>query len=184
MKTVRIVSELGLCDLARQLGGHEPLLLELANAPLSISRLDLLRAVCGVQAPLMARFGGELESPLVEIACLAIESEWEPQSRLNLKGALAAPLLFRIGECELVRLVARHGLSLDPGLVLRPFRGSAARSAVALNFALSLADASRAGSERNALARELAAFRFVMTLPDRVEGVRAFLEKRSPHFDW
>jgi enoyl-CoA hydratase/carnithine racemase len=34
------------------------------------------------------------------------------------------------------------------------------------------------------MARELALFGLALSAPDRVEGVRAFRERRRPEFDW
>lgn len=157
--------------------------LELRQAPAGTTRLDLLRTCSRLDVPVVARFSGLLRTPLVEVAGLAACAEWSPGARLDLNGALLVPFLWSAGYPELRRVLLKYGSVVPAEVLLRPHPGTRS-SPRALRILLDLLDAGRNATEGAALARELAAFRFVMTLPDREEGVRAFLEKRDPRFDW
>lgn len=171
-------------DVRRALSLPSPLRLRLLAAPDELSREALLSAVASRACLLVARFEGTLATPLVETALLADEAEWVPGSALDVTGALLFPLAFRVGEAQSRRLLASTGAVLSPGSALRAFSSGQARSPVSLALSARLLDAGRRGGLAPALAREKAAFRLVMALADRNEGVRAFLERRPPRFDW
>ena len=147
-------------------------------------REELLVAISRRGGVAVARFSGTLRTPLVEAALLCDEAEWEGDSCLDLSDALLSPLLSRAGVALARALLARHGPVLPAGAVLRAAEFSGRRSPAALGIVLGLLEASRFGGEVAALAREKAAFRMVMALPDRDEGVAAFRERRPPRFGW
>jgi hypothetical protein len=157
-----------------------PLRLELRGSR-PIPRLPLLLAAARAEALLVVRFAGTLASPLSELALLAHAAEAAEGARLDLSGALLAPLVFRVGH-ERARRLLSNGPVLDAASVLPRFGGPAGRSASAIRLVSELLASS--GSTRALLARERAAFELVMALPDRVEGIRAFRERRPPAFDW
>lgn len=184
MKEIAVTSALTLQSLESELANGGPVLLDLISPPEGCDRLDLLRRVTRSLGPLVVRFSGVLKTPLAEVAGLAAEAEWKPGSLLDLRGALLTPFLWQKGDASLFRLIARHGPLIEPGELLSAHPGTMGRSPAALGLALWLIEDGRGSSKRLALARELAAFRFVMGLPDRAEGVKAFLEKRPSGFGW
>ena len=160
------------------------LFLLLEGAPRRVGREELLSEVSRRGGVTVARFSGTLRTPLAEVALLCDEAEWEGDGFLDLSGALLSPLLARAGVRPARTLLARHGPVLPAGAVLRVGDRSGRRSPTALGLVLGLLDASRFGGESAALAREKAAFRTVMALADRDEGVAAFRGRRPPRFDW
>ncbi|MCC6129081.1 MAG: hypothetical protein IT186_04070 [Acidobacteria bacterium] len=183
MRRLRLVAGTPLAQLDQVSLSGEAFELDLAGAPRAVTRLDLLLTLARATAPFVVHFSGTLKTPLVEVAALASGAEWTPGAVLDLRRALLAPLLWSAGERELRAAVLVHGSRVPADALLRRRVGTT-HSARALHVLLDLLDAGRGGAAESAFARELAAFRFVMTLPDREEGVRAFLEKRQARFDW
>lgn len=169
-------------ELLAALRGEGPLLLELYGRPSGLARLDLLEAVIRFRPPLLTRFSGLLATPLVEVACLSTESEWEEGTALELAGMLLSPLLLRVGLRAACRLLAT-GRPVRAEEVLQRAGKPGERSPEALAVSLDLIAPGAAGLAAP-LARERAAFGLIMACPDRVEGVKAFRERRPPRFDW
>jgi enoyl-CoA hydratase/carnithine racemase len=183
VKRLAIEASTSLEEIEETATGPGPFELDLREAPEGIPRLELLRLLMRARSPFVVTFRRTLVTPLVEIAGLASGGEWFGDVRLDLRGALLMPFLWSNGYREVKRALLEHGALVPPGRFIRPHGGNR-HSPRALGLLLELLDSGKESSERLALARELAAFRFVMTLPDREEGVKAFLEKRQPSFDW
>jgi len=155
---------------------------QLVAAPLGLTRLDLLLAANRFDGALLTSFSGALATPLVELACLGLGATWPDGARLDFRRALLSPLVARVGRGRATGLLA-SGALLEPGDVLLRLGADPARSPRALALVRSLLIPSGGGA-RGALAKERVAFAHVMALPDRLEGVAAFRERRPPRFDW
>lgn len=171
-------------DLLAALAEPGPLELTLRGAPEGLSRLELLEAVAGAPGPLLARFSGRLVTPLSEAACLALEASWEEGAVLDFFGTLLSPLLARVGAAGARRLLLRHGSLVPAGEVLGRSMVPGSRSLLAMALVRERLDAGLSGGFSAAMAHERALFGLVFSAPDRVEGVRAFREKRPASFDW
>lgn len=161
-----------------------PVTLVLASPPRGLLREELLRSIAAAAGPVVAHLPSTVASPLAEAACLADEATWEPGALLDLRGALLGPLLFRLGLPAARRLLALRGPLLEPSDVLVPHRGPHGRSAAAVALASELVVRSRGAGRAAGMERELAAFRWALTLPDRLEGVAAFRDRRPASFAW
>ncbi len=163
-----------------------PVGIDLAGTPRSLGRRELLLLLARRGGIAVARLAGTVATPLAEAALLCDEALFPEGTRLDLEGALLSPIVYRLGAPSARVVLARFGSSVPARAVLRPHDpvASARRSPAALAAALSLLEGSRYGGEAAALAREKAAFRTVMSHPDRDEGVLAFRERRPPRFDW
>ncbi|KAA0250906.1 MAG: hypothetical protein EDX89_22360 [Acidobacteria bacterium] len=171
-------------DVLRALVEPGPLRLVLDAAPAGLPREDLLRAVAASPGPVVAHLPHSVGTPLVEVAFLADEATWEAGALLDVSEALLTPLLLRLGPREALGVLLAQGTLLEPAGVLALHRGAEGRSASAVALAAELVTRGRGLGPGPRMARELAAFRLALTMPDRLEGVAAFREKRSPSFDW
>lgn len=184
MRRLGVDAALTASGLAEALAVPSPLLLDLVAAPRLLGRLELLGPLARFDGVLVARFSGRLATPLAEAALLAPLAEWGPGAALDLAGALAAPLLARVGPRRAVALLLAHGTLLPPGSVLLPLApGDAARSPLAVAAARDLLAPPRHG-RRGPLARERARFAWLLTAGEKREGLAAFRQKRPPAFDW
>lgn len=169
--------------LLHALRAREPLELALRAAP-ALPRLELLLAATSFPGVLLVSFEGDVSSPLVELAALSLAARFPAGARLDLRGALLAPLVWRVGAVALRRIVAGDGPLVPAVAVLTaPRPPGTHRSPLALALAEEALRAPLRG-RREAMARELALFGLALSAPDRVEGVRAFRERRRPEFDW
>ena len=170
--------------LAAALSSSAPLLLDLVAPPREVGRLELLSALLRFDGVLVARFGGVLAPPLAEAALLAPLADWREGARLDLSDALLAPLVCRVGRSRAVALLLAHGPVLDAGAVLtRLPPGERSRSALALATARDLLWVPPSG-RRVPLARERAAFAWLLGAGEKAEGLKAFRERRPPSFGW
>lgn len=169
--------------LLHALRAREPLELVLRAAP-ALPRLELLLAASEFPGVLLVSFDRDLATPLAELAGLSLAARFPEGARLDLRGALLAPLVARVGAAALRRIVAREGPIVPAGAVLStPGFPGTHRSPLALALAEEALRAPRR-DRREAMARELALFGLALSAADRVEGVRAFRERRRPEFDW
>lgn len=183
MRTLVLSEETGRSAALLSLEEAGPVTLVLSSPPRRIDREELLRAIAAAAGPVVAHLPSTVGTPLSEAACLADEASWEPGALLDLRGALLGPLLLRLGLPAARRLLALRGPLLEPSDVLVPHR-SHGRSAAAVALASELVVRSPGSGRAAGMARELAAFRWALTLPDRLEGVAAFRERRPPSFAW
>ena len=184
MRQLAVSRHLTPASLASALADPSPLLLRLLSPPLAVPRLDLLLALASFDGLLVAEAGGTLRTPLAEAALLCPFAHFTPGARLDLDGALLAPLLLRLGRKEAMRLLATAGSVLAADDVLLPLAPQdRSRSPLAVAAAARLV-AGGARGFRAGLARERALFGLLLCAPDKREGVKAFRERRPPRFDW
>jgi hypothetical protein len=183
LKRLAVNARLGATALYEALEGSGPLELALDEPPGDVSREALLLSAARRDWPLVVRFEGTLATPLAELAVIATLSEHGAEARLDLRGALLAPFLLRVGTPALARLVLAHGPLLPASSLLLSAHRHEGRSPLALCLAVDLLRAAPR-SEANAFAREKAAFAFALASPDRLEGIAAFRGKRAPRFHW
>jgi enoyl-CoA hydratase/carnithine racemase len=188
---VRAVS-LGPLTGAEELDRHlaqasGPLLLDLPEHPAwavdPAATASILGSLASFDGVLIYRFEGTLRTPLVEIALLSHECLFPSDAKLDLRGARLTPLVARLGPRAAFRLLALEGPLLPASHVLRAAGLDGSRSPLAVRSALELLSPPFR-SRRAAFAAELARFRLTLSAPDRLEGVRAFREKRPARFDW
>ena len=180
MRRIVVDEATQLPELERTLAqGPAELLLE--AAPRAAGRLDLLRAAAGAPGPLVARFEGDLATPLAELVLACAFARFPAGAALDLRGALLSPLLVRHGARGAMRLLALYGARLPAEAALgRPVEHLSSSSPLALRLARELLEP----PHRGVLPRERAAFALVMAAGDRDEGIRAFRERRPPLFVW
>jgi hypothetical protein len=183
LKRLTVDTRLAPETLYEALEATGPLELVLAEPPEDVSREALLLSAARRFWPLVVRFEGTLSTPFAELAALSTLAEHPADARLDLRGALLTPFIFRIGARELARHAVAHGPLLPASALLLSARAREGRSPLALSLAMELLRAAPR-SDANAFAREKAAFAFALASPDRLEGIAAFRSRRPPRFDW